>query len=69
MEGGAAGGCSVMHGCQREFSKGEELTLKVDQLGTRRDEMGPDRVRGELLRPVSSQHAQTQPTEFLNPWV
>lgn len=33
MEGGVAGGCSVIYGYQRESSKGKELTLKVDQLG------------------------------------
>lgn len=31
--------------------------------------MGPDRVRGEPLRPRSSQHTQPQPIEFPSSWV
>lgn len=36
---------------ERKFHKGKRPTLKEEQLGTRRGELGPDGVRGKPLRP------------------
>lgn len=68
MESGATGGCSVMYGCPRVPQR-EGTDTRWTSLGTRRGEMGPDRVRGEPLGPGSSQHTQTQPVEFPSSWV